>query len=163
MAITFLFFFRVLNCRHHNGFVSLNRCYCFCFQVGKQVQKGGVNFPKPHSKGRARIREPLPVSFGPWRHLHSLHFHDYCEGDLEFTILVLWTQVRPDNLSSGPWMQCSLTSALLGQPWQGLPGSSSPAWTRNETLLLQSTTMAWEGEAGPCGCQPQPLAGPWFQ
>ena len=50
---------------HHNGFVNLNRCYCFCFQVGKQVQKGGVNFPKPHSKSRARIREPLPVSFGP--------------------------------------------------------------------------------------------------
>lgn len=45
-----------------------------------------------------------------------------------------------DNLSTGLWMQCSLTSLLLGQPRQGLPGSSSPAWTRNDTLLLQSTT-----------------------
>lgn len=30
-------------------------------------------------------------------------------------------------------MQCSLTSVLLGQPCQGLHGSSSPAWTGSET------------------------------
>ena len=30
-----------------------------------EAQQGGVNFPKPHSKGRARIREPLPISFAP--------------------------------------------------------------------------------------------------
>lgn len=30
-----------------------------------EIQNGEVNFPKPCSKGRARIRKPLPVSFIP--------------------------------------------------------------------------------------------------
>lgn len=39
-----------------------------------EAQKGGVNVPKPHSKGRARIGEPLPISFVPWWHLHRPAF-----------------------------------------------------------------------------------------
>ena len=138
MAITFLFFFRVLNCRHHNSLVSLNRCCCFCFQVGKQVQKGGVNFPKPHSKDRARIREPLPVSFGPWWHLHNLHFHDYCEGDLEFTLSCgpRWGQITL-AMGHGCSVLCRLCCwgtpgrAFLGAALQLGPGtrpSSSSRW-----------------------------------
>ena len=156
MVITFLFFSHVLNCSHHNSLVSLNRCYCFCFQVGKQVQKGGVHFPKPHSKGQARIREPLPISFGPWWHLHRpasswllwrrLGIHHPClvdPGEARITLAlgcgcsVLWHLCcwgNPGRASLGAALQPgpgTIPSSSSRRPWHGKARQAHAAVNHN--------------------------------